>query len=232
MAFVEYHNYSQNLLFAQYEVSEIIKHLLTRGEVREEFIIDYLVRSIGNVSDQIQRGFIELNGAQLSAQTDILLIHPYAEKAAIGNQNIIVSAEECYMAMEVKSTLNGNHLNHLNNQSARLKAVNPKIMTGMFAYKCELEKKTILNRFGYDYDKETDTFYMSPDDPSPIWYPYIDFILILDKLEPSDREDSNELFGAKQIFLQKDLEKDIYYQGTYEPAVRNLVGMVKSLLVG
>ena len=41
-SFEQYHHYSQNLLLAQHEVSEIIKHNLTRGEVREDFIIQYL----------------------------------------------------------------------------------------------------------------------------------------------------------------------------------------------
>lgn len=40
--FAEFNQYSENLLLAQYDVSEIIEHELMKGEVREDFLIDVL----------------------------------------------------------------------------------------------------------------------------------------------------------------------------------------------
>jgi hypothetical protein len=101
----------------------------------------------------------------------------------------------------------------------------------MFAYKAELEKKTIMKRCGYDYDSETKTYFDSKDEPSPIFYPYIDFILLLDKLEKDESEEDLEMQGRNQLFMRKGLELDTrYYEGIYNPVIRNLVGLVRSLL--
>ena len=40
--FAEFDLYSENLLMAQYEVSDIISHELTKGEIREDFLISVL----------------------------------------------------------------------------------------------------------------------------------------------------------------------------------------------
>ena len=41
--FKEINTYYQKLLNAQYDVAEIIDHLLTRGEVREDFLKDIIL---------------------------------------------------------------------------------------------------------------------------------------------------------------------------------------------
>ena len=232
-SFEQYHHYSQNLLLAQHEVSEIIKHNLTRGEVREDFIIQYLNKSIQNCEAYLKRGFINLGEEEQSGQADILLVKNFAELIDLGNRgNVIVNPEDCLMMVEVKSTLTGTYLNELNVEAQRIKAANPDIVCGMFAYKSELEKKTIMKRCGYDFDSDTKTYFDSVKEPSPIFYPYIDFILLLDKVEGDESEEDLELQGRNQLFMRKGLEiNDRYFKGTYDPVIRNLVGLVRSLLI-
>lgn len=232
-SFEQYHHYSQNLLLAQHEVSEIIKHTLTRGEVREDFIIQYLTKSIQNCQAFLKRGFINLGEVDQSGQADLLLVKEYAEIIDLGNRgNVIVNPEDCLMMVEVKSTLTGTYLNELNVEAQRIKAANPDIVCGMFAYKSELEKKTIMKRCGYDFDSDTKTYFDSVREPLPIFYPYIDFILLLDKVEGDESEEDLEMQGRNQLFMRKGLEiNDRYFKGTYDPVIRNLVGLVRSLLI-
>lgn len=231
--FEQYHHYSQNLLLAQHEVSEIIKHSLTRGEVREDFIIEYLNKSIQNCKEYLKRGFINLGEDSQSGQADILLVKRFAEIIDLGNRgNVIVNPVDCLMVIEVKSTLTGIYLNDFNTEAKRIKDANPNIVCGMFAYKADLEKKTIMNRCGYDYDSETKTYFDSEQEPLPTWYPYIDFILLLDKLEENIEEEDLELQGHNQLFMRKATDGERYFVGTFNPVVRNLVGLVRSLLIG
>jgi len=229
--FDQYHNYSQNLLLAQHEVSEIIKHTLTRGEIREDFIINYLCKTIANSADYLKRGFINLNGKDQSGQSDILLVKQFAETIDLGIRgNIIVNPDDCLMMIEVKSTLTGTYLNDLNTEAKAIKEANSDIICGMIAYKADLEKKTLMKRCGYHYDNGTDTYFDSSSDPLPIWYPYIDFILLLDKLEEYDNDGTLELQGQNQIYLSKGSLAGRYFRGTFEPAIRNLVSIIRSLL--
>lgn len=233
-SFEQYHHYSQNLLLAQHEVSEIIKHSLTRGEVREDFIIQYLTKSINDCSNYLKRGFVNLGEEEQSGQADILLIKKFAENIELGNRgNVIVNPEDCLMMIEVKSTLTGDYLNDLNSEARRIKEANPDVVCGMLAYKSDLKKKTIMKRCGHDYDSSTKTYFDSEKEPSPIFYPYIDFILLLDKTEPEESEEDLEIQGRNQLFMRKSIELDArYFKGTYDPVIRNLVGLVRSLLIG
>jgi hypothetical protein len=230
--FEQYHNYSQNLLLAQHEVSEIIKHNLTRGEVREDFIIQYLTKTIQNCEGHLKRGFINLGEEDQSGQADILLIKKFAETIDLGSRgNIIVNSEDCLMVVEVKSTLTGTYLNELNTEATRIKAANPNVVCGMFAYKADLEKKTIMNRFGYDYNTETKIYFDPKEEylQLPIWYPFVDFILLLDKLEENEMEEDLELQGRNQLYLSKAIDGKRYFVGTYNPVVRNLIGLVRKI---
>lgn len=232
-SFDQYHHYSQNLLLAQHEVSEIIKHNLTRGEVREDFIIQYLNKSIQGCEGFLKRGFINLGKEEQSGQADILLVKQFAELIDLGNRgNVIVNPEDCLMMVEVKSTLTGTYLHELNAEAQRIKTVNPNIICGMFAYKSEMEKRTIMKRCGHDYDTDTKTYFDSKKEPSPIFYPFIDFVLLLDKIQGDESEEELEMQGRNQLFMRKGLQiEERYFKGTYDPVIRNLVGLVRSLLI-
>ena len=231
--FEQYHHYSQNLLLAQHEVSEIIKHNLTRGEVREDFIIQYLTKSIQGCAEFLKRGFINLGELEQSGQADILLVKRFAELVDIGNRdNVIVNPDDCLMVIEVKSTLSGTYLNDFNTEAKTIKEANQNVVLGMFGYKPTMEKKTIMKRCGYDYDSATKTYFDSVKVPLPTFYPYIDFILLLDKVEENETEEDLEIQGRNQLFMRKSVEIDArYFKGTYDPVIRNLVGLVRSLLI-
>jgi hypothetical protein len=231
--FEQYHNYSQNLLLAQHDVSEIIKHNLTRGEVREDFIIDYLTKTIQNCKEHLKRGFIHLDAGGQSGQADILLVKKFAEIIGLGERgNVIINPNDCLMVIEVKSTLTGTYLNEFNTEASSIKLANPDVVCGIFAYKADLEKKTIMNRCGYDYNVEASIYFDSKKEPLPTWYPYIDFILLLDKLEENDLEEDLELQGRNQLYISKATDGERYFLGTFNPVVRNLVSLVRSLLIG
>jgi hypothetical protein len=231
--FKQYHSYSQNLLLAQHEVSEIIKHDLTRGEVREDFIIEYLSKTIQNAHEHLKRGFINLGQDGQSGQADILLIKKFAETINFGIRgNVIVNPEDCLMVIEVKSTLTGTYLNDFNTEASAIKNANPNIVCGLLAYTADIEKKTIMKRCGHDYNNETHMDFDSRDVPLPIRYPFIDFILLLDKLETDEVEEDIELRGPNELFLSKTPTTDRYFVGAYNPAARNLVALVRSLLIG
>ena len=136
------------------------------------------------------------------------------------------------MVIEVKSTLTGTYLNEFNTEASSIKLANPDVVCGIFAYKADLEKKTIMNRCGHDYDVATRTYFDSEKEPLPTWYPYIDFILLLDKLEYNELEENLELQGMNQLYLSKTTDGERYFRGTFNPVVRNLVSLVRSLLIG
>ncbi|MEQ9063724.1 MAG: hypothetical protein RIE58_06085 [Vicingaceae bacterium] len=90
-----------------------------------------------------------------------------------------------------------------------------------------------MKRFGYDYNPEAKMYFDSKkrDLQLPTWYPYVDFILLLDKLEENELEEDIEFQGENQLFLSKATDGDRYFLGTFNPVVRNLVGIVRSLLL-
>jgi hypothetical protein len=61
--------------------------------------------------------------------------------------------------------------------------------------------------------------------------PYIDFILLLDKLNENKLDEDLEIQGGNQLYLVKTTDSEKYFPGTYNPVARNLVGLVKSLLI-
>ena len=60
---------------------------LTKGEVREEFVMDTIQRGFGN-DINLKRGFLQV-GEEQSNQMDILLLKHNAPVANIGNQTIV-----------------------------------------------------------------------------------------------------------------------------------------------
>ena len=71
MIFNEFDQYSQNLLLAQYDIAEIIQHELTKGEVREDFLIQVL-QSRFEPPPTFHKGTVSDGGNQ-AGQIDIML---------------------------------------------------------------------------------------------------------------------------------------------------------------
>ncbi len=190
-------------------------------------------KSIQDCDSFFKSGFINLGDVEPRGQSGILSGKQFAERIDLGNRdNVIVNPVDCLMMVEVKSTLTGTYLNELNIEVRRIKEANPNIVCGMFACKSELEKKTIIKRCGYDFDPDTKTFLDSISEPSPAFYPYIDFIMLLHIVEGDESEVDLDIQERNQLFMRKGLEPDArYFKGTYDPVIRNLAGPAGSLLI-
>jgi hypothetical protein len=226
MVFDEFHKYTENLIQAQYSVSEIIQHELTKGEVREEFVMDTIQRGFGNEIN-LKRGFLQVGELQ-SNQMDILLLKHNAPVANIGNQTI-VQPENCLLVLEVKGNATGNDLKEYNDKIGIMKAMQADShpMFGIFCYKIKLVEKTILNRFGFTYDNFSGSFYDEYNEQRgtegiPVIYPNIDFLISIE----IDVEGN-----AKQYYLRKNALTGRYIKSVEYPVLKNLFSLTHSLLI-
>ncbi len=231
MVFDEFNKYTENLIQAQYVVSEIIKHELTKGEVREEFVMDAIQRGFANEIN-LKRGFLQF-GDEQSNQMDILLLKQNAPVANIGNQTI-VQPENCLLVLEVKGNATGNDLKEYNEKIEVMKAMQADSypIFGVFCYRIKLVEKTILKRFGFTYDNFSGSFYdeyktdeNNPDNNNPglaVEYPNIDFLISIE---------NDEEMNAKQYYLRKDEATGRYIKSVEYPVLKNLFSLTYSLLM-
>ena len=226
MVFDEFHKYTENLIQAQYSVSEIIQHELTKGEVREEFVMDTIQRGFGNEIN-LKRGFLQV-GEEQSNQMDILLLKHNAPVANIGNQTI-VQPENCLLVLEVKGNATGNDLKEYNDKIGIMKAMQADShpMFGIFCYKIKLVEKTILNRFGFSYDNFSGSFYDEYNEQRgtegiPVTYPNIDFLISIE---------IDEEGNPKQYYLRKNELTGRYIKSVEYPVLKNLFSLTHSLLI-
>lgn len=226
MIFDEFYSYTENLISAQYDVSEIIQHELTKGEVREEFVMDTIQKGFSN-SINLTRGFLQVGNTQ-SNQMDILLLKQNAPVANIASQTL-TSPEHCKMVLEVKGNASGNDLREYNNKIALIKGMpaTSHPLFGIFCYKIRLTQKTILNRFGYTYDNFSDSYYDEFNPKKgiagrPIEYPKIDFLISIEMDESGNN---------KQIYLRKDGSTGRFIRSVEYPVLKSLFSLTHSLLL-
>jgi hypothetical protein len=224
--FDEFHKYTENLISAQYNVSEIIQHELTKGEVREEFVMDTIQKGFSNTIN-LKRGFLQVGSVQ-SNQMDILLLEQNAPVVNLANQTI-VSPESCKMVLEVKGNATGNDLKEYNDKIAKIKDVQTGScpLFGVFCYRIKLTEKTILNRFGFTYDISSDYFYDEYDSGKNVSgrvteYPNIDFLISIE---------IDELGQNKQFYLRKNDVTGRYIKSVEYPVLKNLFSLTHSLLL-
>ena len=213
----KYDEYIEKLLLAQYDVSEIIEHMLTRGEIREDFIKDQIIKQFPHV--RCCKGVITSNtGVDQSGQLDIIIPKEGARERCLGTQTLF-SCEDVSLVLEVKSSATGTHFKELNEEAEKIKTFEsgsyPKF--GLICYKYNLTKKNLLKRFGYKYDNEIMSFGYNGQLPTE--YPNIDFVLAL------QNEDENG--DAKCFFITKDLTGE-YNLNLSEPVSKNFFKLVGS----
>ena len=107
MKFAEFDQYSEDLLMAQYDVSEIITHQLMKGEVREDFLISTL-ESCSDPKPKLVKGTIS-DGQHDAGQLDIILCRPFAHLRHIGTQ-CFVEKNDALCVIEVKGNCTGRDL--------------------------------------------------------------------------------------------------------------------------
>lgn len=160
----EYDEYIDKLLSLQFEASEMFGHLPTRGKVREQFLID-------QINDRFKanacRGFVTEKEYE-SSQCDILVPTSTADMRGIGGEYRLNSKDVLVM-VEVKSTLEARHIDKLNKSAQSMKETNPELMCGIYAYRTSTSAKSILKKFGFDFNEEMDIY--SPDENFQPVYP-------------------------------------------------------------
>jgi hypothetical protein len=210
--------YYEELLRAQYKVSEEIQQKLPRGTIREDFLRDLVLKRRENLRGK--KGIVSKGGTQ-SGECDLIFYEASATVNPIGDQ-ILIEPEHCKLVLEIKSNATGKDLKKSNKNFQKIKELDSenKPMCGLFCYNTVLKKETIFNRFGWIFDKETESW---KDDPGkPLKYLSIDFIVCIACL---DVEECME----KQFFLIKDNSSQRHILKPEYPIINNFFGITDNL---
>lgn len=217
--FDQIHQYHENLLRSQYEVSEIIADELSRGVMREEFLKEMLLKR--RTALKITKGIVS-NGTTQSEPCDLIF---YDSRVAVNviAESAFIEPKNCKLVLEIKSNADGENLKLTNENFEIIKNINTdnKPLCGLFCYNTKLKKETILNRFGYSYDKELESWI--ENQTSKIHYPNIDFIICIACLE------IDEECIEKQFFLIKDEESGRFILKSEYPIIKNFFGITDNL---
>ena len=211
--------YYEDLLRAQYRVSEFVQQNLPRGTVREDFLRDVVLKK--RESLRSKKGMVARGDTQ-SGECDLIFYDIAGTVNPIGDQ-IMIEPRHCRLVLEVKSNATGNEIKKTNTNFRVIKDIDPvnEPLCGLFCYNTALEKKTVLSRFGWTYDKDTeswgDDLRVSPN------YPNIDFIVCIACLE------DDETCTEKQFFLIKDKVSGRYILQLEYPIIKNFFGITDNL---
>jgi len=226
MKFEEYFHYTEKLLNAQSNVAEVIQHMGIRGKVREFFVKEIIEKHFNN-KVTISRGIVNLDNEEDEGQIDLILTSDYALVAAFTPEDIGVNAEDCKMVIEVKTNATSADIVAFNKRAKTIKqnCLEDKPICGMFCYKIDILKTTLLERFGYDYDSEFEIYTF--DGNRAFDYPHIDFFVCIDQTEFDD------FTGTSEFFLRKDTSEQS--DGSYDlsenlPALKDFLKMIKGIL--
>ena len=211
--------YYEDLLRAQYRVSEIVQQYLPRGTIREEFLRDLVLKRKESLRGK--KGIVAKNGIQ-SGECDLIFYETSATVNPVGDQ-IMIEPRYCKLVMEVKSNATGNDIKKTNINFQKVKSIDPdnRPQCGLFCYNTVLEKRTILNRFGWTYDKDLESW--KENISNRLNYPHIDFIVCVASLE------LDEECTEKQFFLIKDNISGRFILRSEYPIINNFFGITDNL---
>lgn len=222
--FDEFDQYSEDLLLAQYDVSEIISHELMKGEVREDFLIEIL-KSCSEPMPNIVKGTLS-DGTRDAGQLDLILLKAHAHPRRLGGQCFVLK-DDALCVIEVKGNCTGADLRKAEAKArliASLQGASSPIY-GVVCYRTALQRKTVLNRFGFKYDAGTDTYYDNslipnelPVDWQKVDYPSIDFFACL--------EDGKKLFLRS---YSRGNGTTRFLNSAQTPLIKDLFSLVSSL---
>ncbi|MFZ2975915.1 MAG: DUF6602 domain-containing protein [Candidatus Moraniibacteriota bacterium] len=213
--------YYEDLLRAQYRVSENLvkdQHLAC-GTIREEFLREILIKKKRSI--EITKGFIR-RGNDKSGECDHIFHHQDSPVDTLGGQ-VFLKPEHCRLVLEIKSNATGTDIKKTNDKFKKIKSLDSdnQPVCGLFCYNTAIEKKTILNRFGWRYYEETESWEESIS--ANIEYPYIDFIVCIACLE------KNEECIKKQFFLIKDNVSGRFILCQEYPIIKNFFAVTDNL---
>ncbi len=199
--FDEFDEYIEKLLLLQFDASEIIKHNLTKGEVREDFLKEEVNKQFAHIC--YHKGFIVDNEKEYqSGQLDIIITGNDARIRKYGDQSM-VDIRDARIVLEVKSCATTADLSKLDQVAREIKSHSDtphSIKIGMFCYSYAIQEPNMLKKFGFKYDKELDGYF---DDISiENDFNSIDFILALDG-NKTEVEDSKDFFLIKDVYSNR-----------------------------
>lgn len=210
--FEEFDEYIEKLLLVQFDASEIIKHNLTKGEVREDFLKVEVNKQFAHIC--YHKGFIVNDKKSYqSGQLDIVITKNDARIRKYGDQSM-VDIHDAQIVLEVKSCATTNDLRKLDQVAKEIKSYSESkdIRIGMLCYSYSIQESNLLKKFGFRYDKEIEGYI--EDSSIRNDFEYIDFVLALDghKLESE---------SSKDFFLIKDIISNRYVLKKKEPVSKD-----------
>ena len=226
MKFAEFDQYSEDLLMAQYDVSEIITHELMKGEVREDFLIATL-ESCSDPKPKLVKGTIS-DGHADAGQLDIILCRPFAHLRNIGTQ-CFVAKDDALCVVEVKGNCTCKDLKKDEAKALIIQDLHGQRspLYGVVCYRVALQLNTIMGRFGYSYDTANATFFDNatiPNEAEADWrkidYPHLDFFVSLE--------------DGKKVFLRKyevSPGKFRFVRAVKPPLIQELFSMLRGLWI-
>ena len=199
--FDEFDEYIEKLLLLQFDASEIIKHNLTKGEVREDFLKEEVNKQFAHIC--YHKGFIVDNEKEYqSGQLDIIITGNDARIRKYGDQSM-VDIRDARIVLEVKSCATTADLRKLDQVAREIKSHSDtphSIKIGMFCYSYAIQEPNMLKKFGFKYDKELDGYFDEISIEND--FNSIDFILALDG-NKTEVEDSKDFFLIKDVYSNR-----------------------------
>lgn len=190
--------YLDELLRVQSKAAEMFEHKGVLGTVRENFLAQQIKERIDN--PLIHTGQIVSNGRNVG-QSDLLIRRRGTINPEVGGQ-VRLPASDCTAVVEVKSNAKGTDFTRFDQKAALIKEENENVLCGIFTYRLECRKSTILKRFGIGYDMEYLEF--EPDDRHELVYPNIDFVMCIDDSLELVFRDNEEFTYNKFFFITKN----------------------------
>ena len=125
--------------------------------------------------------------------------------------------------MEIKSNATGSDLKKTNSNFQKIKEIDleNKPLCGLFCYNSEIEKKTVLKRFGWVFDEELESW--EEDLNLKMKYLHIDFIVCIACLE------EDEECTEQQFFLVKDEGSQRFVLKQEYPIIKNFFAITDNL---
>lgn len=201
----EIYYYLDDLLLLQSKVADKYNHKGILGAVREIFLKRLLEERLDNII--IHTGEITVANKDIGQQ-DLIVRKQGTINPELGG-HVRLPAKDCSAIIEVKSNAKGTDIRNFDNKATMIKAENPDTTCGLVCYKLQCRKETILNRAGFDFDKDVDGFIRSENnDPE---YSSLDFILCLDETE----ENKDGTYYLKAFFLKQEQQYELFLKPPY-----------------
>lgn len=146
--------YLQNMLKVQFQISDMIDHKLTKGQLREAFIHRLVLDEFPHL---ILKHGILCDGTWQSTQGDFLWL---TDTARIGHLDVY-DLNTCKMFMEIKSCATAAELRAIEKTSELIKEKHrgeEPIHIGMFCYSTTALEQTVLKKMGFSFDRELKSY--------------------------------------------------------------------------